>query len=164
MKLQADTSQFKADPTAGVDIIKGTTIDNQLLNAFKLSASSNNLKDFYEIYLWNYCSGDSTNGTKLANGTMSGGTETITYCSPRKAQFYFNPIQEWGLNGTIAQDLVPSAITGALKTYQKVAQWMFIAYAVAFWTTVASIVVGIFAICSRVGSCVTTIVASVSIP
>jgi hypothetical protein len=142
--------------------IPGLDADNSFLNALSSSAKSNDLKDFYEIYLWNYCSGDTANGTKLANGTMTAGVETITYCSPRKAQFYFDPIQVWGLNGTLAQDIAPKAVTDALNTYKKVASWMFIAYAVAFWTTVASVIVGIFAIFSRVGSCLTTIVSSVS--
>lgn len=114
------------------------------------------LKDVYYIYMWNHCT-----GTK--SGT-NGSTVTIDYCSPRKAQYYFNPITEWGLNGTVAQQYVPKAVNSALSAYQKGAQWMFIAYSVAFWTTVATIIVGIFAIFSRVGSFCTSLVSGVSHP
>jgi len=67
-----------------------------------------------------------------------------------------------GLNGTATQQYIPGAVNSAMNAYQKGAQWMFIAYAIAFWTTVATIVVGLFALCSRIGSCFTTIVSGVA--
>ena len=131
--------------------MKGTGIASGLLSSLIGEASSDALYDFYEVYMWNYCA-----------GSNSSGTEVIQFCSPRQAKFVFNPIDIWGLNGTTVQKDVPGAVNDAVNAYSKGAQWMFIAYTVAFWVTAASIVVGIFAICSRVGSCITTIVASVS--
>lgn len=49
-----------------------------------------------------------------------------------------------------------------MKVYKTVSKWMFIAYLVAFIATAAQILVGIIAIFSRWGSCVTTIVSIVS--
>lgn len=163
MDTQADLSQFTANVSLGninenniSDFFTKLGIKNGDVNLAKALLSANaksDIKDVYYIYMWNYCSGSIGKDNK---------TETITYCSPRKAQFYFNPIEEWGLNNTLAQSVVPKGIDGALNAYKKGAQWMFIAYAVAFWTTVAAIVVGLFSICSRVGSCITTVVVSVS--
>jgi hypothetical protein len=65
----------------------------------------------------------------------------------------------WGLNNTGAADLFPSEIRKGLNVYKSVSNWMFVAYAIAFFTTLANIVVGLLAICSRWGSCVTTIVS-----
>jgi hypothetical protein len=75
----------------------------------------------------------------------------------------FDPIKEWGILGSTAQQFVPGDVTKALNAYDKGAMWLFISYAVAFWVTFASFIVGFFAICSRVGSCLTAIVALVSV-
>lgn len=40
---------------------------------------------------------------------------------------------------------------------------MFVAYIVAFFATAAELLVGIFAICSRWGSCVTSLVSGVCV-
>jgi len=160
---KADMSKFNANITVGEfttsDVsayLKALGIkdaDQELTKALLSAATSKQIDDVYYIYPWNYCSGNiGTNSTK-------NGTESLT-CSPRKAQYWFNPIEVWGLNGTLAQKYVPKGIDGALNAYKKGAQWMFIAYAVAFGTTIASIVVGAFAICSRIGSCATTFVSS----
>jgi len=98
--------------------------------------------------MWNYCV-----------GTNNSGSDVINSCTHRESAFVFNPFQVWGLNGTIVQDKIPGAINTAMNAYTKGAKFMFIAYVIAFWLTVASVVVGLFAICSRWGSCVTTIVA-----
>jgi hypothetical protein len=115
-----------------------------------VSGGTQNISDFYEIYMWNYCRGSTVNGT-----------ETVTYCSPRQAKYSFDPFTEWGLSSSSALKVVNGSVDGAIKAYQKGSQWMFIAYCVAFWVTVATIVVGLFAICSRVGSCLTTFVSGV---
>jgi len=147
--FKADTSGFVSNPN--FDVVPGTNIDNALLQAFRTSASSNKLQDFYTVSLWNYCSGD-----------KNGDSEKITYCSPRKANFWFNPEEVWGLNNTAAQNLFPKKLQDGLDVYEKVAKWMFVAYTLAFWITVGEIVVGIFAIFSRWGSFVTTIVSTAS--
>jgi hypothetical protein len=67
----------------------------------------------------------------------------------------------WGLGGN-ANDLVPKALRDGLNAYEKAAHWMFIAYSVALGITAAEIFVGIFAIFSRWGSCVTTLVSALS--
>jgi hypothetical protein len=117
-----------------------------LLYELEVAYRSSHLEDFYTIGLWNYCSGGKTNGT--------------TFCSAAHAAYWFNPMDVWHLNNT--QNLtLPNNLQSALNTYKAVSKWMFIAYLVAFIATAAELVVGIFAICSRWGSCVTSIVAAV---
>ena len=105
------------------------------------------IEDFYDVYLWNFCSG-------------SASSSTPTFCSARKTEFYFDPITEWGLDSPTLEAMLPSELTNGLKVYDKVSRWLFVAYVLAFWTTAASIVVGVFATCSRWGSCMTTLVSA----
>ncbi|KAJ5888302.1 hypothetical protein N7495_008343 [Penicillium taxi] len=112
------------------------------------------LKDFYDIGLWGYCEGD------IANSSSTFNTDS---CSKPKAEFYFDPLEIWGLsNSTSVQNDLPSDYNKYMKIYRTVSKWMFIAYLVAFIATCVEIVVGVFAICSRWGSCVTTLVAAVA--
>jgi hypothetical protein len=149
----------------------------ELTAALTLAEASGQLKETYRIYLWNYCSANKTSGD-------------IDYCSDRQSSFVFDPVEQFGLNATDADvptgtssgdNAVTSAInnakenvqefqdnvlgdaaSGAMKVYKRVAKWNFIAYQVAFWTTVITIVVGLLAICSRWGSLCTWIMAIVS--
>jgi SUR7/PalI family len=69
----------------------------------------------------------------------------------------------WDLSNTTVQTLFPKELKDGLSAYEKVAKWMFAAYTLAFWITLAEIVLGIFAIFSRWGSFVTTIASTVSL-
>ena len=148
----------------------------ELTAALTLAEASGQLKETYRIYLWNYCSANKTSGD-------------IDYCSDRQSSFVFDPVEQFGLNATDAEvptgtstgdNAVQSAInnakenakefqdnvlgdaaSGAIKVYKRVAKWNFIAYQIAFWTTVITIVVGLLAICSRWGSLCTWIMAIV---
>lgn len=150
--------------------------DNSVLStAIDLVKSDGTLSNIYQVHLWNYC-----NGTSNA---------TLDACSKRKSEFVFDPLTVWGLtisNSSATStsssdnavesainsvknnvedyedDLLGDSATKALDAYRKVAKWMFIAYQISFWTTLATIVVGILAIFSRWGSLLTWILAFVS--
>jgi len=147
--FKADTREFNANPVK----LPNENYDNELFDALKGVATSKDLKDFYTVGLWNYCEGDTDNDGK---------NPTVTYCSPRKASYWFNPIDVWDLKNTTAQELFGSKMQKGLDAYKKVSGWMFAAYVIAFFVTVAEIVLGIFAIFSRWGSFVTTIASSIS--
>lgn len=155
--FKADTTGFKTNITNSGLLAADLpgNIDDKLrtfLNQLTSSSSNQNLSDVYEIYLWNYCEGSKSNGTS--------GDVKLTHCSPRQARFWFNPVEVWGLNNTGIEDLIPSELEKGLNIYKAVANWMFVAYAIAFFATIANIIVGLLAICSRWGSCVTTIVSA----
>ena len=131
--------------------IPNTEFDNKLLQALQ-GVANKDLKDFYQVGLWNYCEGDVDNK----------GKETITYCSPRKANFWFNPIEVWGLENHKAEEIFSKEMRDGIDTYHKVAKWIFTGYLIAIILTAAEFIVGIFAVFSRWGSLVTTVVSTVS--
>ncbi|KAF2132136.1 integral membrane protein-like protein [Dothidotthia symphoricarpi CBS 119687] len=151
--FKADTSGFTADPDSIVDKVENATnmeIDNDLLNALQGAASSKDMKDFYQVGLWSYCT-----GTKDKDGK-----ETIDYCSSSKSTFWFNPIDVWGLNGTSAQKVLGDDLQKGLDAYQKVAGWMVWSFIIAVCLTAAEFVIGFFAIFSRWGSFVVGIIST----
>ncbi|KAJ5912913.1 hypothetical protein N7504_001796 [Penicillium tannophilum] len=106
------------------------------------------IKEYYDIGLMGYC-----------DGQIDSKKYNTTYCSSPKSEFYFNPISVWGLSSSDVSDLLPDDYNKVMKIYKAVSKWMFIAYVIAFAVTILEILVGIFAICSRWGSCVTTLFA-----
>jgi hypothetical protein len=128
----------------GITDVSAQNVSNVLS---KLQQDST-LADFYQIGLWGYCDGDINN--KKTN---------VTECSKPKSEFYFNPFSVWGLDSSDIKDELPSEYNKVMNIYKTVSKWMFIAYLVAFIVTIVEIVVGFFAICSRWGSCVTTLFA-----
>jgi len=109
--FKADTREFNANPVK----LPNDNYDNELFDALKGVATSKDLKDFYTVGLWNYCEGDTDNDGK---------NPTVTYCSPRKASYWFNPIDVWDLKNTTAQELFGSKMQKGLDAYKKVSGWM----------------------------------------
>lgn len=144
--MKADTSEFNDNPDA-IKKLDNLNIDIHLLDALQKAAKSADLKDFYTVGLWNYCEGIED----------SQGKQEITYCSPRKNSFWFDPVNVWKLNETgIFTDKMDKAINAS----RKVSGWMFSAYIIAIVLTIAEFIVGLAAIFSRWGSLVTTIVST----
>lgn len=154
---QADTSNFTTDSQTILDKAKDEgdkfNINNDLLDALTGAASSKELKGFYQVGLWSYCEGEKKDGV-----------EKITYCSSSKTQFWFDPIEVWGLKNTSVQNVLGDDLQKGLNTYKKVAGWMNWAFIIATILTAAEFVVGFFAIFSRWGSLVTTILSTVRLP
>jgi hypothetical protein len=134
--------------------VPNTELDNKLLKALQgaVGAQEKQLKDFYQVGLWNYCEGN----------VDAKGKETITYCSPRKANFWFDPVEYWGLKNVTAEEIYTKEMKDGIDAYHKVAKWIFTAYVITIILTGAEFIIGIFAIFSRWGSLATTIVSTVS--
>lgn len=145
---QADLTKFTVNNT-GLDLVPGTNLDNDVLNrVLNQAKAAANVKDFYTIYLWNYCSWD--------------GSDKYSFCSKREAYFAFDPVEVWGLEKTGVENAFPKQLQDGLKAYKAVSKWMFIAYLVALVATIVELVVGISALFSRWGSFCTTFVSTVS--
>ena len=155
--FRANTSDINPGAT-NVDI---PGVISQFLNVNASSTGSNTtaIQDFYHVGLWNYCSGDFGNNNSVSKDNAN---DHVTYCSKRTNEFWFNPVEVWGLNQTQADALFGKELTNGLKVYRTVAKWMFISYLVATIATAVEVIVGFFALFSRWGSLVTTIVSSVS--
>jgi hypothetical protein len=148
---QAVAKDFNRDPTGDLPDIPNTELDNKLLEALQGVSTDKELKDFYQVGLWNYCEGD----------IQTNGDYKITHCSSRKANFWFNPVDVWELKNTTADELFPDKLQDGLNAYQKASKWMFTAFVIAICLTIAEFIIGIFAIFSRWGSLATTIVSTV---
>jgi hypothetical protein len=68
----------------------------------------------------------------------------------------------WELKDTSAQKVLGEDLQKGLDTYKKVAGWMVWSFGIALILSAAEFVIGFFAIFSRWGSLVTTIVSTVS--
>lgn len=80
-------------------------------------AQSIGLHDFYQVGLWGFCEGYNGRG--------------ITYCSPAKTLYWFNPVDiilsELLAGASIA---LPVEVTDALDIVQVASRWMFVAFLV----------------------------------
>lgn len=145
------SSTVKSTVSSVLDAVGVDLSSSNLTAALEEAQRQLNIRDFYDIGLWGYCDGN------IHNGNFK-----TTNCSDPKAEFYFNPIEVWKLNNTGVENILPKDLSKALDTYKTVSKWMFIAYIIAFAATAAQLLVGLFAICSRWGSCVTSLVSAVS--
>jgi hypothetical protein len=160
--LQADLSNFAnatqndllsiinpRDTISGIDT-RDTSVNSELNTLLVDAQKTLKIQDYYTVYLWNYCSWN--------------GNDKYSFCSPRKAEFWFNPVEVWGLNGTNAESLLPKELKDGLNTYKDVAKYMFIVYVIALVATIVELLIGISAMFSRWGSFVTTFFAAVRRP
>lgn len=157
--FRADMSNLTSTGSSLLDKVESAlgdatdTSSSSLESALASAISDGSIRDFYDIGLWGYCAGNKT----------SAGKYEVDYCSKPKAEYAFQPVTVWGLNSTSSdEDILPSGLRDAIKTYQKVSKWMFIAYIIAFAATVAQLVVGLTAICSKLGSFVTSLISGVA--
>jgi hypothetical protein len=134
--------------TLAENAIGNNTQTKDLVNSLEQDSA---LRDFYDIGLWGYCAGNTT-----GNGDFN-----VDFCSPRRAEFYFNPVEVWGLDKGGLDTLLPDNLTKEVEVYRKVSQWMFIAYQIAIGTTAIELLIGLTAILSRLGSLATSIVSAV---
>lgn len=150
--FKADTSNMTLDSNTVLDKLPdGLTPNNGFLESLQGKADSKELKDFYQVGLFSYCEGDKNNQT---------GEETITYCSARKFQFHFDPLKVWDMNGTSIQEALGDKYDSGMNVYKKVAGWMNWAFVITLVLTASEFVIGFFAIFSRWGSLITTIVST----
>ncbi|KAL9127644.1 MAG: hypothetical protein Q9217_003512 [Psora testacea] len=153
--FRANTTDINIDPSI-INLPSNAVTDKIINEETGTVKTALDIKDFYRISLWNYCSGD------FSKNSTGSAIDSVTFCSPRKNEFWFNPVEVWSLNNTGADKFFSKELRSGLNTYKTVAKWMFICYIVALVSTIVEILVGFLALFSRLGSLVTTIVSSVS--
>ena len=118
--------------------------------ASNITAADLGLADYYKVALWGICS---TTGSS-------------TKCSKPKFNWASSALN--GTNVTLigsttsVQVTLPKSIHDSLKTFAVLSEWTQVVYIIAFVVSVLELVVGLFAFCSRVGSCCTFIVSGFS--
>jgi hypothetical protein len=123
--------------TSGGDSLTGTNI----------TASDLGLYDSYTVSLWNYCY---TSGT-------------TTTCLPGKFDWASNASTLTNNLTSLAAahgvNFTSSTIRNAVKSFGVIVKWTEVVYIAALVLAALELVVGLFAFCSRIGSCVTFIVS-----
>lgn len=146
---------FKANFTE-LDIMAPNLPSDDLTAALKYSAESNKLARVYEVHLYNFCERNSAE-------------RVVTYCSPKMGNYHFDPVKIWSLDSadtsTMKKEgeikLLGEVAQKALDAYRGGALLMFISYQISFWATLATILAGMLAVYSRLGSFLTWLLSIV---
>jgi hypothetical protein len=132
---------------SGSGIVGAITSGGSSLQGSNVTASDLGLFDSYTVSLWNYC-------------YFVGTTKT---CMPAKF--------DWAANSTAfttnltniananGANFTDATLTNAVKTFGIVVKWTEVVYIIAAVLAVVELIVGLFAFCSRIGSCCTYIVS-----
>jgi hypothetical protein len=132
--------------------LSGSAITNAIasggnIKTTNITAADIGLYDSYTVSLWNYC-------------YTTGGTKT---CMPAKFDWASDSINIINnLTSLAAQNganFTAPTLVNAVKTFSQVVKWTEIVYIIAGVLAALELVVGLFAFCSRVGSCCTFIVS-----
>lgn len=137
-------------PIPGLGDLTSSALNN-LASGNNLTASELGLADHYKIDLWTYCSQTGKNTT----------------CPKPKfdwAKSAFNTTKlEETASSTVGTNVkLPKELTSALHSFQVLSKWTQVVYIIAFVATAVELLFGIFALCSRIGSCCTWIVSGIS--
>ncbi|KAK2592157.1 hypothetical protein QQS21_010139 [Conoideocrella luteorostrata] len=150
--FQIDTTNLSINPADAAHIAGKVGINLRDVKTDNITAVDlPGIANVYDVDLWGYCS---TDGDKKRQCT--------------KAEF------DWAnsaLNTSKFDELVsktgvkiqlPNEIKDALKTFRTVAKWTDVAFIIALVALGVELVLGIFANCSRVMSCLTWVVAGIT--
>lgn len=120
-------------------------------SGINITAADLGLADKYKVSLWNYCyqTGSNTTCTKAKFGWASSALNTTA-------------IESLASTTTGVKVTLPKELTASLKTFTVFSKWTDVVYIIAFITCVVELFFGIFAICSRAGSCLTFLVSGLS--
>ncbi|KAI6856310.1 hypothetical protein KC318_g22229, partial [Hortaea werneckii] len=90
-KGQLTSYYFMKANFTGLDVsAAGGDSSNTLDYALQVAQQNGKLADFYNVYLWNYCSSESSDND-------------VNFCSDRKSEYVFDPVEVWGLNATATE-------------------------------------------------------------
>lgn len=121
-----------------------------LIKTTNITASDLGLFDSYTVSLWNYCYT----------------TDDTTTCLPAKFDWAADATNITTTLTNIATangvSFADETLINAVKTFSLVVKWTEVVYILAAILAAVELVVGLFAFCSRVGSCCTFIVSAAS--
>lgn len=139
-KARRDIRGLGSSVTGAIDAVSHTNI----------TAAQLNLADKYNFYLWNFVEvrGDVTTKTSPKFNYASNFTDTSSVGDLAA--------------GTGITVTVPQAVQDGLKLFSTLIKWTQIVFVVAIVATALALLVGLFGFCSRIGSCGTWIISSIS--
>lgn len=133
------------------DFITGSD-DSSSSSSNNITASDLGLADHYNINLWGFCTTDSDGANrKCSKAKYNWAASALNTSIIDKA----NDIA----GGTIE---IPSEVSHAINTFVTVSRWTQIVFIAAFAALAAQLLVGLFATCTRIASCLTFLIAGIS--
>ncbi len=136
------------DPTL-LNSVKATTASSTNITAADL-----NLGKLYDVSLWNYCVTEQNDTRVCSKPEFNWAAKTLN-----SSENSINTlISSTGVNLTI-----PKEVTDAISAFSTLARWTQIVFIIAFGALALEIVFGLFTSCSRGVSCVTFVIASVTV-
>lgn len=154
--ILSDLYLFKANFTE-LNVMAPNLPSKDLTAALQDSAVNNKLARVYEVHLYNFCERNKVD-------------KVVTWCSPKMANYHFDPLPIWSLNTARKHDamtkedeikLLGEKGQKALDAYHAAALPLFISYQVSYWATLVTILCGISAVFSRWGSFATWLLSIV---
>lgn len=103
-----------------------------------------NIPDFYHVGLWNLCSGTLKDDTPF-DKKAAFKSDKVTECTARQTDFWFDPIEIWGLNQAQAREALGEDFIRALSTHTKAVKWRSSAFIIAMMGTCLEFLFGVFA-------------------
>ncbi len=121
-------------------------LSGSVSSSTNITAADLGLADTYKVNMWNYCysSGKNTTCTKAKFNWAASALNTTAIEALATSTA--------GVNVTL-----PTEMKDSLKTFIVFSKWTEVVYIIAFIASVIELVLGVFAICSRAGSCITSL-------
>lgn len=136
---------------SGLGHLTTAALGGAVSSGSNITAKELGLADHYKVNMWNYCYQTGTNTTcTKAKFNWAASALNITAIETLASSTS-------GVNVTL-----PKEMTTALKTFTAISKWTEVVYIIALITCVLELVLGLFAICSRAGSCVTWVISGLS--
>lgn len=145
-------AKAKAAGSSGVTNLlnEGKDAANDAISGTNITAKDLGLADYYKVSLWGYCS--------WTDGNRNCTTAKFDWASAELNKTAYQSIESTtGVTVTLPKD-----VRTALNTFGNVSKWTQVVYIVALVAAVVELIFGLFAICSRIGSCCTFIVSSIA--
>ncbi|UNI23478.1 hypothetical protein JDV02_009296 [Purpureocillium takamizusanense] len=116
-----------------------------------ITAGNLGLDQVYEVSLWGYCSKDKDGKRNCIKGRFDWASHELNTTW----------IEEFGSTAGVKINL-PTEVKDALKAFRTVTKWTEVTFIIALVALGIELFVGIFSNCSRVVSCLTWLVASIT--
>jgi len=150
----------KRDPTLAhpSDLITAAqgpsaSIEDYIESKTNITARVLGLADTYKVSLWNYCGTYSDGKTNCTKGKFDWASSATNV-----TELESNANQLTGGNNVT----LPKEMKSALKTFSVVTKWTEVVYIIAILLAAVELIMGVFAICSRVGSCITWLISGLA--
>lgn len=135
--------------------IPGMNADNQAFaQALWQERRIGQLKQFYNVYLWDWCSSDAAV------------VDSNAFCSAETFAFTFDPFKAMNLTRSIGSKTedgaYPEALRVAMQAYNKSSTWLRISYIIAGIAKLVELIFGLVAVTSKWGSLCAAFTALVS--